>query len=136
MLVQAVGPVDSRAERDAFLGRLKEEWRRLWAERFDDRVRAEGVSTRDYPLVFSGRGDVVFASRDARAPCFSEVVQSYVSQGLVYSPDPHVGGWGKFIRTELGKVAHSRARCYFEGEPKREKGGQQLKKGGRGWLHK
>jgi hypothetical protein len=127
---------ECRAERDAFLSRLKEEWRLLWAERFDDRVRAEGVSTRDYPLVFSGRGHVIFASRSAKAPCFSDVVQSYASEGLVYSPDPCVGGWGKFIRTELKKVAHSRARSYFEGQPRREKGGQQLKKGGRGWLHK
>lgn len=136
MLVQATSNAECRAERDAFLSRLKEEWRLLWAERFDDQVRAEGVSTRDYPLVFSSRGDVVFASRDAKTPCFSEVMQSYASQDLVYSPDPHVGGWGKFIHSELKRVVHSRARSYVEGPPKREKEGQQLKKGGRGWLHK
>jgi hypothetical protein len=126
----------SRAERDAFLSRLKDEWGCLWRERFDDRIRAEGVSTRDYPLVFASRGHVIFASRAARAPCFSEVVASYASQGLVYSPEPNAGGWGKFIQTELRRVSHSRARAFVEGQSKCVKEGQQLKKGGRGWLHK
>jgi hypothetical protein len=125
----------SREERDAFLNRLKDEWRLLWRERFDDRVRAEGVSTRDYPLVFAGRGQVIFASRAAKTASFSDVVKSYASQGLVYSPDPSVGGWGKFIRSELNRVVHSRARSFINNESKHEKEKQQLKKGGRGWLH-
>jgi hypothetical protein len=126
----------SRAERDTFLKQLKDEWGRLWRERFDDKMRAEGVSTQDYPLVFAARGEVIFASRDARAPSFSEVVASYASQGLTYSPDPSVGGWGKFIQTELRRVVHARARSFVEGHPRAEKKRQQLKKGGRGWLHK
>jgi hypothetical protein len=132
MLVEA----KSRAERDAFLSGLKEEWRLLWAERFDDKIRAEGVSTKDYPMVFASRGQVIFASRDAKTPSFSEVVHSYESQGLVYSPDPSVGGWGKFIQTELKRVVHSRARSFVNSQPKFEKEKQHLKKGGRGWLHK
>ncbi len=131
-LVQA----SSRAERDKFLGRLKEEWGLLWTERFDDKVRAEGVSSRDYPLLFASRGDVIFASRDAKAPSFSEIVGSWASQGLVYSPDPSVGGWGKFIQTELKKGAHSRARSFISSQPKCRREEQHLKKGGRGWLHK
>lgn len=126
----------SRAERDAFRSRLKEEWGLLWTERFDDWVRAEGVSVRDYPLLSMSRGDVIFATRDAKAPSFSQIMEAYASQGLVYSPDPDVGGWGKFVRAELNKVTHSRARTYVNGQSKCEKEGQQLKKGGRGWLHK
>jgi hypothetical protein len=94
----------SRAERDAFRSRLKEEWGLLWTERFDDWVRAEGVSVRDYPLLFMSRGDVIFATRDAKAPSFSQIMEVYASQGLVYSPDPDVGGWGKFVRVELNKA--------------------------------
>ena len=131
MLVES----SSRDERDAFLNKLKEEWRLMWRERFDDKVRAEGVSSQDYPLVFASRGHVIFASRAAKTPSFSEVVRSYESQGLVYSPDPSVGGWAKFIRTELKKVVHSRARSFVYSQPKREKEKQHLKKGGRGWLH-
>ena len=127
---------ESRVERDAFRSRLKEEWGLLWTERFDDRVRAEGISVRDYPLLFMGRGHVIFASRDAKAPSFSEIVEVWASQGLVYSPDPDVGGWGKFVRTELSRVTHPRARAFVNGQSKCKKQGQHLKKGGRGWLHR
>jgi len=94
----------SRVERDAFRSKLKEEWGLLWTERFDDRVRAEGVSVRDYPLLFMSRGHVIFATRDAKAPSFSQIMEVYASQGLVYSPDPDVGGWGKFVRSELNRA--------------------------------
>jgi hypothetical protein len=118
------------------LKRLKEEWGLLWSERFDDRVRAEGVSTQDYPMVFAVRGQIIFASRDAGTQCFSDVLASYTSQGLVYSPELHVGGWRKFIRTELERTAHPRARSFVADKPKNKKDNQHLKKGGRGWLHK
>ncbi|MGD0977570.1 MAG: hypothetical protein ABR962_00345 [Candidatus Bathyarchaeia archaeon] len=108
----------------------------MWKERFDDRVRAEGVSVRDYPLLFMSRGHVIFASRDAKAPSFSQIVEVWASQGLVYSPDPDVGGWGKFVRTELNRVTRSRARAFVNGQCKCQKERQHLKKGGRGWLHK
>jgi hypothetical protein len=126
----------SRKERDAFRGRLKEEWGLLWKERFDDRVRAEAVSVRDYPLLFMSRGHIVFANRGAKAPSFSQIVEVWASQGLMYSPDPDVGGWGKFVRTELNAVTHSRARTFANDQRKCEKESQHLKKGGRGWLHK
>jgi len=129
-----VGSSD-RARRDEFLRRLKEEWRLMWRERFDDRVRAEGVAVRDYPLVLVDRGCVIFASRDAKAPSFSEVVDFWASQGLVYAPDPAVGGWGKFIRNFI--VRRSERRRIME-SAKPSNGSckkQQLKKGGRGWLH-
>jgi hypothetical protein len=118
------------------LKRLKEEWGLLWRERFDDKVRAEGVSTQDYPMVFAVRGQVIFASRDAKTQCFSDVLASYTSQGLVYSPELYVGGWSKFIRAELKRTAHSRARSFAAEKPKNKKEKQHLKKGGRGWLHK
>jgi len=126
----------SREERDAFRGRLKEEWELLWRERFDDRVRAEAVSVRDYPLLFMSRGHIIFASRDAKAPSFSRIVEVWASQGLVYSPDADVGGWGKFVRTELNRGTRSRARAFVNGQHKCQKERQHLKKGGRGWLHK
>jgi hypothetical protein len=127
---------ESRVARDAFRSRLKEQWGLLWKERFDDRIRAEGVSVGDYPLLFMSRGHVIFASRDAKVPSFSEIVRFWASQGLVYSPDPNVGGWGKFARTELKKASHSRARAYVDEQSKVTKEGRHLKKGGRGWLHK
>jgi hypothetical protein len=100
-------------------------------ERFDDKVRAEGVSVRDYPLLFIDRGFVIFATRDAKTSTFREIVECWTSRGYVYAPDPSVGGWGKFIRECLRKQTHRRAESY---KP-RTKERQQLKKGGRGWLH-
>jgi hypothetical protein len=130
-----VGLAD-RERQDEFRRRLRDEWRLLWTERFDDKVKAEGVSVRDYPMLFVDRGLVVFATKGAKSPSYSDILDFWVSQGLAYTPDPFVGGWGKFIRTELKKHAHSRA-TEFNGkelEAKTEK--QQSKKGGRGWLHK
>jgi hypothetical protein len=108
----------------------------LWRERFDDKVRAEGVSVRDYPLLFVDRGVVVFAVKGAKSPSYSDIVDFWVSKGLVYSPDPLLGGWGKFIRTELKKHAHTRASKFSDNHLKGKAEKQQAKKGGRGWLHK
>jgi hypothetical protein len=127
--------VSERVKREEFLRKLKEEWAFLWMERFDDRVRAEGVAVRDYPLLFMDKGFVIFATRDAKAPSFSEVVEFWASQGCVYAPDPTVGGWGKFIKTELRKLGHSRAKKFNDSNPRHKDEKQQLKKGGRGWLH-
>jgi hypothetical protein len=134
-LVESKSAAEARAERDEFRRKLKEEWTLVWRERFDDRLKAEGVAVRDYPMLFMDRGVVVFASRDAKPPCFSEIVAAWASQGRLYCPDSSVGGWGKFIRTEMRKVSSSRARAYRESPPKLAGGKVQQKKGGRGWLH-
>jgi hypothetical protein len=126
----------TRDESDEFRRRLKEEWRRLWRERFDDKVRAEGVASHDYPLVFTDRGHVIFATRGTRAPSFSDIIEYWKAHGRVYSPDLSVGGWGKFLRTELKKLVHNRAGMFEVDHTKVERSKQQLKKGGRDWLHK
>ena len=123
-------------QQEEFRRKLKEEWALMWRERFDDKIKAEGITVRDYPELFMDRGFVIFASRDAKTPNFHEIVDFWASQGLIYSPDPSVGGWGKFIRTELRKLGHSRARSFDNGMLKGKNGKQQLKKGGRGWLHR
>jgi hypothetical protein len=125
----------NNAEQTEFRLKLKEEWALLWKERFDDRVKAEGVAIRDYPLLFTDRGCVIFASRNARVPNFSEIMGSWISKSVDNSPDPSVGGWGKFIRTELRKVTHSRAEKFEQGRSQNKRVKSQLKKHGRGWLH-
>jgi hypothetical protein len=125
----------TRAEREQFHRKLKEEWRLLWGERFDDKVRAEGIAVRDYPLLFADRGVVIFASRGANALGFSEIVEFWTSRGFVYAPDPSEGGWGKFGRTEVRKLDRWRAKKFEDNQPKCRRERRQLKKGGRGWLH-
>jgi hypothetical protein len=124
-----------RGQRDEFRRKLKEEWGLLWQERFDDRVRAEGVSVREYSLLLTERGSVIFDSRDAKRPSLSALVDYWSARGLVYSPDPNVGGWGRFIRTCLNDAAHSRSKSYRERDLSPSKVKQQLKKSGKGWLH-
>jgi len=58
----------SRDERDEFRRKLKNEWKLIWTERFDDRLKAEGIAVRDYPLLFTDRGFVLFASRATKIP--------------------------------------------------------------------
>lgn len=115
---------------------LKEEWKSLWRERIDDKVRAEGIANRDYDMLLLDRGTIIFASRDARLPSFREIFEAWVPPSMmnVVPPDPSVGGWRKFIKTEFKKVG-LRKRRYDRRKGTNEKRSQQLKCGGRGWLH-
>lgn len=116
---------------------LKKEWRSLWVERIDDKVRAEGIASSDYPMLFVEKGTVIFATRKFRLLSFREILQLHkiIDVDRFIPPSPSVGGWGKFIRTMIvgqkssGRV--KRSQQFFDGEKKK----QQLKKGGRGWLH-
>jgi len=116
---------------------LKMQWKKLWRERIDDRLRAEGIANRDYSTLFVEKGTVVFATRDFKLLNFREILKLHklVDVDMVIPPDPHVGGWGKFIRTVIAsQKLHrriKRVQQYLGGEKQR----QQLKKGGRGWLH-
>ena len=120
-----------------FVDRLRERWRRLWRARIDDRVRAEGIASEDYDLLFVDQGTVIVATRDYRPPNFREIVGRHAEDeqpGRVVAPNPGVGGWGKFVRDVIGKQERFTKRGRpVPSEPELEK--QQLKKGGRGWLH-
>jgi len=124
--------------REELVEELKRQWRTLWRERIDDKVRAEGIADRDYGMLFVERGTVIFATRKFRMLSFREVLQLHgvVDMDRVVGPHPSVGGWGKFIRTVIAPQRRSkdrkRARVYVEVEKER----QHLKKGGRGWLHR
>jgi len=120
-----------------FIEMLKKEWKALWRERIDDRVRAEAIASRDYSALFVERGTVIFATRKFKLLSLREILQMHgvLDADRFVPPNPSFGGWGKFIRTVIANQQPSkrrkRAQQYVEGE--REK--QQLKKGGRGWLH-
>ncbi|MEM2130487.1 MAG: hypothetical protein QXZ70_07815 [Candidatus Bathyarchaeia archaeon] len=118
---------------------LKIEWKRLWSERVDDKVRAEGIATADYRYLFVERGLIVHATKDFKALSFREILEQHqIADAERYiSPPPQIGGWTKFIKTAITCQQHrqrreKRAKFYREEEQKQK---QQLKKGGRGWLH-
>ncbi|TRO52891.1 hypothetical protein E2P61_02605 [Candidatus Bathyarchaeota archaeon] len=117
---------------------LRVQWKRLWQERVDDKLRAEGVAIADYSDLFVEQGTVIQATRNFKALNFKEILEQHKVENVerYVPPDIHVGGWTKFIKTSITTQRlrkHCRAELYRD-ESKREK--QQPKKGGRGWLHK
>jgi len=118
-----------------FVDELRVQWKLLWRDRIDDKVRAEGIANQDYSKLFVERGTVIIATRDYKPPDFVEILQKHMSSDAdrLVPPSPGVGGWGKFVRSVLSKQK-GLTRRLAPSEPDRKKD-QQLKKGGRGWLH-
>ena len=115
---------------------LKVEWKRLWLERLDDKVRAEGIAIEDYSSLFVDKGTVIHATRDFKALNFKEILQQHQIENAdrYIPPAKEVGGWNKFIKQHVTSQNHSnKKRAELFEEMKGEK--QQPKKGGRGWLH-
>ncbi|MEM3566182.1 MAG: hypothetical protein QXK18_04850 [Candidatus Bathyarchaeia archaeon] len=120
-----------------FVEELKKEWQTLWRERIDDKVRAEAIANRDYAALFVERGTVIFATKKFKLLSLKEILQMHgiLDAERFVPPNPLIGGWGKFIRTVIANQQcpkrKKRAQQYTENGKER----QQLKKGGRGWLH-
>lgn len=115
---------------------IKNQWKRMWKERIDDHVRSEGVACQDYDRLFVERGTVVLATRDFRLLTLKDILELHRVANVerVLPLNPSIGGWGKFVRTHISNSKRSVRRTVREFETD-EKRPQQLKKGGRGWLH-
>lgn len=115
---------------------LKDQWNLLWQERFDDKVKAEGVSVKTYDRLFVEQGTVIHATRDYKALNFKEVLD----KNLVENPDRYVqppvniGGWNKFIKTQIRQQYETGNKGNVVVSKGKDAKGQ-VKKGGRGWLH-
>ena len=118
-----------------FVDELRTEWKHLWRNRLDDKIRAEGIAKQDYSRLFVERGTVIKATRDYKPLDFFDIVHDYLGCDTekAIPPNATIGGWGKFIRTNIQKKKKSN-RKYFPPKPNPKKG-QQQRKGGRGWLH-
>ncbi len=114
---------------------LKVEWKKLWRERLDDKVRAEGVAITDYSSLFVDKGTIIHATRDFKALNFKEILEQHeiVDIERYVPPDRFVGGWTKFVKSNITKPKPAMKRAGNFVEDKKVK--QQPKKGGRGWLH-
>ena len=118
-----------------FVDELRTDWKDLWRNRLDDRVRAEGIAYQDYSKLFVERGTVIMATRDFKPLEFFDIVQEYLKFDAekALPPNSTIGGWGKFIRNNIRKNKTAPRR--FSPPKPTPKKGQQQKKGGRGWLH-
>jgi hypothetical protein len=125
-------PVD-----DDFINELKVQWKTLWKERIDDKVRAEGIANRDYSVLFVEKGLVIFATKDFKALNFRDILTCHKLADVdrIVPPNPQVGGWGKFIRSVISNQKSSSRVMETRQRLEKEKQKQQLKKSGRGWLH-
>ena len=115
---------------------IKEEWKLLWSESIDDKVRAEGLASKSFQLLSVERGTVIKATRDFKEIDLREILRLHKVQEIerVLGPCPSVGGWTKFAKTVLNK--QTRTRKFAEELPKRmPKKNMQQKQCGRGWLH-
>lgn len=116
---------------------IKTQWKKLWQERIDDKVRAEGVATNDYSKLFVDKGTIIHATRNFKPLSLKEILEQNEIQNTdrIIPPNPQVGGWTKFIKINItSKAPQRKRRADAYEEPKKIK--QQPKKGGRGWLHK
>ncbi|MEM2102122.1 MAG: hypothetical protein QXM22_01245 [Candidatus Bathyarchaeia archaeon] len=121
-------------EQKLFIEELKRQWKLMWRERIDDKVRAEGIAAKDFGLLFVERGTIIMATRDFKLLDFRQILQQH---NLVHAEDvaftnPSTGGWGKFAREVFGKSSKAKRRASYE-KPKAVSG--PSKKCGRGWLH-
>ena len=118
-----------------FVDELRTDWKDLWRNRLDDKVRAEGIAKQDYSKLFVERGTVIMATRDFKPLEFFDIVQEYLKFDAekAVPTNSTIGGWGKFIRNNIRKQKKTTRR--FAPPKPTSKKGQQLKNGGRGWLH-
>ena len=126
-----------RMEWKAFVDELRVQWKMLWRDRIDDKVRAEGIAREDFSSLFVDRGTVIVATRDFKPLDFVEVLERHKPSEVpnAVPPRPGVGGWGRFVRDFIGKQRRFTKRGRPVPSKPGRKGDQQRKKGGRGWLH-
>lgn len=115
---------------------LKVQWKLMWSERFNDKIKAEGVSVDNYISLMVERGTIIHATRDFKALSFKEIIkQNMIKEpDRFLQPDVNAGGWNKFIKTKITGGTPKKTRraddCVAEKSKK-----SQPKKNGRGWLH-
>lgn len=115
---------------------LKIQWKLLWDERFNDKIRAEDVSLNDYTALSVEKGTVIHANRDFKALTFKEILTQHLVENpdRFVQPDAHGGGWAKFVKTNITN-GNSRKKEQSLQSANKKPGVHQPKKGGRGWLH-
>jgi len=127
-------------DQKAKVEKLKQEWKLMWSDRYDDKIKAEGVSVENYTLIKVDRGTIIHATRDYKAMDFREILEqnSITNTDRFIQPHKEEGGWAKFAKKEIipNSPKNQRLAIKHEMEAEAKKNTkQQPKKGGRGWLH-
>lgn len=126
------------SDQKKLVNNLKGDWKKLWLERLDDKVRAEGVAVNDYSQLFVEKGTIIHATRDYKALNFKEILEKHQIENAerYIPPNPTVGGWAKFVKTNIITQKNIKPTNRTTSYRQQAKSKQQPKKSGRGWLHK
>jgi hypothetical protein len=81
------------------------------------------------------RGTVIHATRDFKPLNFKEILETHKVENpeRYVEPDYRVGGWNKFVKTEI--TNHKPQEQPHPSATPKKRDSKQAKKGGRGWLH-
>ena len=115
---------------------VKAEWKLLWQQRIDDKAHAEAMADQCFPLLAVERGTVIAATRDFKELNLKAILRSHniLNTKQFVSPNPSVGGWTKFAKTNLNKQT-STHHSNFKKKPEHPRKNLHLKKAVRGWLN-
>lgn len=111
---------------------IKDEWKRLWNERRDDKTRAEGIATNNYTNLFIDRGTIIHATRDFKILNLKEILKQHEIQTpeRYIQPDKQTGGWNKFVKDNIHQPTKNKPQPT---QPKQPQNKHQTNQ--RGWLH-
>jgi hypothetical protein len=135
--VFAIGSYESKVKaQKELVETLKVQWKLLWNERFNDKVRAEGISEKDYEILNVERGTVITATRDFKVLSFREILEKHLIEqpDRFVQPNANIGGWNQFVKTHINTHKPQRNNRASREAPNKLIA-QQSKKSRRGWLH-
>jgi len=114
---------------------LKTDWVELWRMKYDDEVRAEGVSPKEYERLFVDLGEIIYATKDFKPLSFRDILEKHLGSDVAAKayPDPAVGGWRKFVKEHLRR--HKRVKRRERPRVKVDLD-QHQRKSGAGWLNR
>jgi hypothetical protein len=115
---------------------LKVQWKLLWNERFNDKLRAEGVSEKDYEMLKVERGTVITATRDFKVLNFKDILEKHLIEqpDRFIQPNVNVGGWNQFVKTKINTQKSQKSNPTLR-ETSNKPMTSQSQKSRRGWLH-
>ncbi|MCW4024190.1 MAG: hypothetical protein NWF01_04050 [Candidatus Bathyarchaeota archaeon] len=56
---------------------LRTEWKKLWNERLDDKIRAEGIAVGNYDKLFVDKGTIIHATRNCKPIEFTDILKQH-----------------------------------------------------------
>ena len=115
---------------------LKVQWKLLWNERFNDKIRAEGISKKDYEILKIERGTVISATRDFKVLSFKDILEKHMIEqpDRFIQPNVNVGGWNQFVKNNINTHQRHKNNLNLQ-EVSKKLGTPQPKKSRHGWLH-